>query len=221
MPGILAKDIEFIVHSYFREQFRAKDIQWRPAGVPVDQEREATERNSNAATRLSQTEEQSISSFIYILNKLSNDFRSSIESYNELRDKVETVVNNLDSTLEPDRLDEGGYIIFIGIADHLFTEGIKWSSILTLFVFTFELALEFYHIKNDQVIVESIAGWLINYVSARLLDWMNNHGGFNGLIEYSNQPNTTNFSDLRFWKTAALVGGILAFISISMQILHQ
>ncbi|XP_015791816.1 uncharacterized protein LOC107368503 [Tetranychus urticae] len=197
------KDIEIIVYNYFRQQFVIKDVQWTPPH-----------------NRSTQTEERNITRFVDALNQLTSNFRSS-EGFSQLHEKLETVIPSLDH-YAADRFDEAGYVVFSGIAEHLCAEGIRWSHILTLFVFTFELANEYLQIKDDLTIVESIANWLILYVSERLLEWINNHGGSNGLVEYSNHSSSSNnFTDLRFWKTAFLATGIFALISFSMHLLNK
>ncbi|GFX95645.1 apoptosis regulator R1 [Trichonephila clavipes] len=71
-----------------------------------------------------------------------------------------------------------------GVANELFCEGIKWSRIVAFFVFGSELAV---HCKNRNWfdLINIIAYSLAAFISENLLPWINDHGGWDGLIQFN------------------------------------
>ncbi|XP_064456102.1 bcl-2-like protein 1 [Ornithodoros turicata] len=73
---------------------------------------------------------------------------------------------------------------FLGVLNELFSEGITWSRIVGAFAFSTELSSHCVE-KNWADLVDSIASWLSSYVCTRLLPWIQDHQGWDGLIAYS------------------------------------
>lgn len=72
-----------------------------------------------------------------------------------------------------------------GVANELFNDGIKWARIVALFVFGGELAAHYTKKRGGaQELVDSIALTVAAYVSAKLLPWINDHGGWEGLVVF-------------------------------------
>lgn len=110
------------------------------------------------------------------LRSLADEFTSQFkeqfaEMCVEMCDKLDISAENMKPAIE-------------GIANELFNEGIKWARIVAFFVFGSELAL---HCKNRNWpdLINVIAYSLSSYISEKLLPWINDHGGWEGLIEYN------------------------------------
>lgn len=185
-------DVETIVFTYFKEQLNLKGIHWHHQ-------------------RLENTSNQRIKEFVNVLNELSSDLRSGNVGYNEIREKTAQVITVLDRPNQSN-LDESGYNIYSCIAEHLFSQGIKWNHILTLFVFSLELAYDYSQSRQNLNLIDTVAEWLVNYVHDRLLNWINNHKGWDGMVDYYDQSQVTSSNPIQnYWRKALIAGTILAF----------
>ncbi|XP_013781657.1 apoptosis regulator Bcl-2-like [Limulus polyphemus] len=93
------------------------------------------------------------------------------EQFAEIRSKLDITQSSLQTA-------------FFGVINELFSEGIKWSNIITLFVFSGEMAVNCIE-KGWHHHVNNIAWWLTTYICDNLLGWVDDHGGWDGLVEYA------------------------------------
>lgn len=76
--------------------------------------------------------------------------------------------------------------IFNGIFDELFWEGIRWSRIMTLFVFAGHFALNCHKLGMPQLRLE-VAEFVEKYVHVCLGVWIKNSGGWAGFLQYCSE----------------------------------
>ncbi|XP_013785182.1 apoptosis regulator Bcl-2-like isoform X1 [Limulus polyphemus] len=121
------------------------------------------------------------------------------EQFTEIRSKLDITTTSLKTA-------------FFGVSNELFSEGITWINIVTLFVFSGEMAVTciengwFYHVNN-------LAHWLASYICNHLVAWIQDHGGWDGLVEYTeNREEQRNESSWpvfkRFCGVAAGLGAL-------------
>lgn len=99
------------------------------------------------------------------LRSLADEFSSQFkEQFVEMCDQLEVSEATMQMTIE-------------GVANELFSDGIKWARIVAFFVFGSELAI---HCKkrNWPNLINTIALSLSSYISEKLLPWINDHGGW-------------------------------------------
>jgi hypothetical protein len=162
---IKSAEIESIVWDHVKSQLELKGIQWIPARF--------NQLNSvNSRFNCSEDKRKKI---LRILGLMSNDLLNKNRDF--LRSKCETVIERLDQ-LNSDQLDALGYISFCEIADALFSKGIRWNHILVLFVFSVELSFIYSRIKDNLLLIDKVTDWLLQYLSDRLLVWINNNNGW-------------------------------------------
>ena len=159
-------DVEMIVYNYFKAQLHQKDLRWIP--------RKYNETWNDIV-------DERIKRVVNALNSLSDELRSTGASFREMRSKTERVISAMERQ-NGSVLDQSGYNAFACIAEHLFGEGIRWNHVLTLFVFSLELAYDFYLTREDVTVIDSVADWLVNYISSRLTEWIRNNRGWDGSI---------------------------------------
>lgn len=75
---------------------------------------------------------------------------------------------------------------FLDVINELFSEGITWARIVGAFAFSLELAAHCVE-KNWSDLVDGIASWLASYVCTRLLPWIRDHQGWDGLVAFSEE----------------------------------
>lgn len=77
------------------------------------------------------------------------------------------------------------YQTFFEIASEVFADGINWGRIVALFAFGGKLAV---YCDQHQMkeLVASITEWVSRYVGAGLSEWIENHGGWDGLDKQFN-----------------------------------
>lgn len=77
------------------------------------------------------------------------------------------------------------YATFNGVANELFSEGITWSRIVALFVFSSEIMLTILsQRKNENEIVDEVTQWLTAYITNHLSVWIRDHDGWDGLVKF-------------------------------------
>lgn len=106
------------------------------------------------------------------LRSLADEFSSQFkEQFLEMCEQLEVSEETMKLTIE-------------GVANELFSDGIKWARIVAFFVFGSELAI---HCKkrNWPELINTIALSLSTYISEKLLPWINDHGGWEGLIVFN------------------------------------
>lgn len=130
-------------------------LQYKLNGYPLpvpDNVREITSRNS-------------IHKVGNALKSLADEFSSQFrEQFVEMCDQLDVHEETMKCTIE-------------GVANELFSDGIKWARIVAFFVFGSELAI---HCKkrNWNELINIIAVSLSSYISEKLLPWINDHGGW-------------------------------------------
>lgn len=106
------------------------------------------------------------------LRALADEFSSQFkEQFVEMCDQLEVNEETMKQTIE-------------GVANELFNDGIKWARIVAFFVFGSELAI---HCKKRNWIelIDIIALSLSSYISEKLLPWIYDHGGWEGLVIFN------------------------------------
>ncbi|KFM57241.1 Bcl-2-like protein 1, partial [Stegodyphus mimosarum] len=78
-----------------------------------------------------------------------------------------------------------------GVANELFSEGVKWSRIVAFFVFGGELAVHCAKQSMPQLI-DNIAYSVAAYITEQLLPWINDNGGWEGLIAFNSKHQQTS-----------------------------
>ncbi|XP_055936363.1 bcl-2-like protein 2 isoform X1 [Argiope bruennichi] len=120
------------------------------------------------------------------LRALSEEFTSQFkEQFVEMCEKLSINAENMKGTLD-------------GVANELFSEGIKWARIVALFVFGSELAI---HCKNRNCLdlINIIAYSLATYITEKLLPWINDHGGWEGLVHFNDGGGIDSGPDRDKW----------------------
>lgn len=106
------------------------------------------------------------------LRSLADEFSSQFkEQFVEMCDQLQVNEGTMKVTIE-------------GVANELFNDGIKWARIVAFFVFGSELAI---HCKkrNWPDLINIVALSISSYISEKLLPWINDHGGWEGLIVFN------------------------------------
>ena len=114
----------------------------------------------------------SISKVGNALRSLADEFSSQFkEQFFEMCDQLDVNEETLKVTIE-------------GVANELFSDGIKWARIVAFFVFGSELAIHCRR-RNWDNLINMIALSLSSYISEKLLPWINDHGGWEGLVVFN------------------------------------
>lgn len=143
--------VAVFVSDFLQYKLSQCGFQWRSSLVPA---REASGSNRSIASKVG-----------VALRSLADEFSSHFkDQFVEMCDKLDINADTMKPTIE-------------GVANELFSEGIKWARIVALFVFGSELAM---HCKNRNWpdLINEIAYSLSSYISEKLLPWINDHGGW-------------------------------------------
>ncbi|XP_037372868.1 apoptosis regulator BAX-like [Talpa occidentalis] len=74
---------------------------------------------------------------------------------------------------------------FYEVARQIFSDGISWGKIVTLFCFASKLVLK--ALDSMRELITSIMDWTLDFIRKRLLPWIQEQGGWDGLLSrYSN-----------------------------------
>jgi hypothetical protein len=79
------------------------------------------------------------------------------------------------------------YGVFLRTADGLFQDGINWGRIVGLYVFAASLSQACIS-RGMQATVEEVKKWLIAYIRSNLVNWMMDHGGWDGFNAHFKDP---------------------------------
>lgn len=113
------------------------------------------------------------------LRSLADEFTAQYkEQFNEMCRQLKLTADTIKPTVE-------------GVANELFSEGIKWARIVAFFVFGSELALQCKDM-NEYELINILAHSISAYVTQTLLPWINNHGGWIGLIQFNEEGKSRN-----------------------------
>ncbi|XP_012589156.1 PREDICTED: apoptosis regulator BAX-like [Condylura cristata] len=95
--------------------------------------------------------------------------------------------------------------VFFQVANQLISEGITWSRVAALFYFASKLVLQALHSGMPEQIA-SIMHWTLDFLRERLLEWIQEQGGWDGLVN--------KYNDKFKWLTVAMTIGTCAFFLI-------
>ncbi|RWS11225.1 apoptosis regulator Bcl-2-like protein [Dinothrombium tinctorium] len=207
-------DTEYIVRDYFHEQLKRKGYLWSTNRVvTVNCAANGSPNNRNVNLRLNANKRSKICES---LCSLSNDLLSSFgPNIVEMCERLSLPSpSSSDSTINWSSI---GYQSFKGVANELFCEGIKWGHILTLFVFSSELAFHSGVSKGHPSVVDDIALWLCLYLNDNILQWISDHGGWETFILYANGADEIDSAFVRSRRNWSLgkflfVGGSLGLL---------
>eukprot|EP00069_Balaena_mysticetus_P009781 bmy_06404T0 len=91
--------------------------------------------------------------------------------------------------------------VFFRVAAEMFSDGnFNWGRVVALFYFASKLVLKALCTKVPQLI-RTIMGWTLDFLRERLLGWIQDQGGWDGLLSYFGTPT---------WQTVTIfVAGVL------------
>nr|XP_007995670.1 apoptosis regulator BAX isoform X4 [Chlorocebus sabaeus] len=91
--------------------------------------------------------------------------------------------------------------VFFRVAADMFSDGnFNWGRVVALFYFASKLVLKALCTKVPELI-RTIMGWTLDFLRERLLGWIQDQGGWDGLLSYFGTPT---------WQTVTiLVAGVL------------
>lgn len=173
--------------------------------------------------------------FEEILSTLDRISNALIEFIREDRSQSDLFTNMTDQLI-----DNFKYKNFETLADEVFSEGITWSHIVTVIVFSLECAtkilekdiyfferdfgkddVEVLHRRRGETIYQLI-DWLVKYFQYKIEDWISKEGGWTkmkvleekeGLLENNSDINKSNFKQYFGVATIAVLASTLYFCS--------
>lgn len=98
---------------------------------------------------------------------------------------------------------------FMTVAAELFSEGVKWSHIIALFVFSGELAVA-YGERTWTDLLDPLSDWVTTYIDIHLLSWIREHGDWMGLVDYEKGRRPNDFEENPWPRLKNLVCGLAA-----------
>ncbi|XP_054553491.1 apoptosis regulator BAX-like, partial [Talpa occidentalis] len=109
----------------------------------------------------------------------------------ELLEVVKRIAQQVDNDKELQRFLETlrGFSSgeFSQVARQIFLDGITWGKIVTLFCFASKLVLKAL-CTDMRELITSIVGWTLDFIRKPLLPWIQDHGGWGGLLsQHSNK----------------------------------
>ncbi|XP_061186043.1 bcl-2-like protein 1 isoform X2 [Saccostrea echinata] len=102
------------------------------------------------------------------------------------------------------------YPMFKAVVEELFQGGINWGRIVALFAFSGSLSTRCVE-KGMASLVELIVEWMTQFIEQDLSQWIDQHGGWQGFVDfYSKRDRSTN--DDTPWVKYGVIGavGVLA-----------
>lgn len=82
--------------------------------------------------------------------------------------------------------------VFLGVSNELFSEGITWGRISALVVFSSELAAQCLRKELPETVVEEVLDCCLELVQDKLENWIEDHGGWEGIISFSKGQKITD-----------------------------
>ena len=161
-------ELELIISEYLRQELLAKGHRWQS---PV------TTTNSNQLI----LDENSRRIVIDCLRVLSHQIRTTFKvQLNQMCSRLSSEIDDLAY------LD---YESFKCVANELFSDRAKWTHLICLLVFASELILSTIDDNPSRQSIDNVYLHLITYLNDddKLLSWINDHDGWQGLIRYCNQ----------------------------------
>lgn len=169
---------QVIVGNFLREFLNQQGYNWIP---PVYSATGVSSGNDRTNTLVPNATERRI------IDAISSASVKLSASFNQLLNQTtrETAAANLN------------YESYAAIADELFSHGIEWSHIVTLFTFSAKLAITLVAngglrsssgVLSESQTFNMLYNWLVKYISSNVsvTIWIRSHGSWNGFIEYAN-----------------------------------
>ncbi|XP_037372845.1 apoptosis regulator BAX-like [Talpa occidentalis] len=98
---------------------------------------------------------------------------------------------------------------FTEMACHIFSDGITWDRVALFFYVVSKVALKAV-IEDKEMLINPIVGWALGFLRKRLLTWIQEQGGWDGLLsQHSNQIK---------WLAVAVA---VAFIAVAVAIIPK
>ncbi|XP_076431357.1 apoptosis regulator BAX isoform X2 [Peromyscus maniculatus bairdii] len=127
-------------------------------------------------------------------------------STKKLSECLRRIGDELDSNMELQRMiadvdTDSPREVFFRVASEMFADGnFNWGRVVALFYFASKLVLKALCTKVPELI-RTIMGWTLDFLRERLLVWIQDQGGWDGLLSYFGTPT---------WQTVTIfVAGIL------------
>ncbi|KAF6287559.1 BCL2 associated X, apoptosis regulator [Rhinolophus ferrumequinum] len=127
-------------------------------------------------------------------------------STKKLSDCLKRIGDELDSNIELQRMiaavdTDSPREVFFRVASEMFSDGnFNWGRVVALFYFASKLVLKALCTKVPELI-KTIMGWTLDFLRERLLGWIQDQGGWDGLLSYFGTPT---------WQTVTIfVAGVL------------
>nr|XP_011734530.1 apoptosis regulator BAX isoform X1 [Macaca nemestrina] len=127
-------------------------------------------------------------------------------STKRLSECLKRIGDELDSNMELQRMiaavdTDSPREVFFRVAADMFSDGnFNWGRVVALFYFASKLVLKALCTKVPELI-RTIMGWTLDFLRERLLGWIQDQGGWDGLLSYFGTPT---------WQTVTiLVAGVL------------
>lgn len=130
----------------------------------------------------------------YVCEEQQTELTASNPSETEVLETFKKVVNEFKVSYSDRVVDLCSHLevttdsvngVFLGVSNELFSEGITWGRISALFVFSSELAAQCLRKELPDTIVEEILGCCLELVQDKLENWIEDHGGWEGIINFS------------------------------------
>jgi len=107
---------------------------------------------------------------------------------------------------------------FHGVLNEVFSMGITWSRVIAVFSFSGALALQCVKREMPDVVSE-ISTWLSNYIDENLIRWIEDHGGWNGIIEFQQSDGDRDIKEAATWQSlrtffCSIAAGALGALTI-------
>ncbi|PNI29183.1 LOW QUALITY PROTEIN: BAX isoform 10 [Pan troglodytes] len=127
-------------------------------------------------------------------------------STKKLSECLKRIGDELDSNMELQRMiaavdTDSPREVFFRVAADMFSDGnFNWGRVVALFYFASKLVLKALCTKVPELI-RTIMGWTLDFLRERLLGWIQDQGGWDGLLSYFGTPT---------WQTVTIfVAGVL------------
>ncbi|XP_040833858.1 apoptosis regulator BAX isoform X2 [Ochotona curzoniae] len=134
------------------------------------------------------------------------------ESTKRLSECLKRIGDELDSNVELQRMiaavdTDSPREVFFRVAADMFADGhFNWGRIVALFYFATKLVLKALCTKVPELI-RTIMGWTLDFLRERLLGWIQEQGGWDGLLSYFGTPT---------WQTLAILGAAVLTASLTI-----
>lgn len=144
-----------VIVSYMKQRLSSRGYDWTSS--------------PSFPTDMSNNDQRVVSALVSLSNNMMTEYGESICEMTE-------------QAASRDIIDYEG---FVTIASEVFSSGIQWSHIVTLLVFSSELAFVQGVREGDTSYISSVSEWLNRYISGNeVSEWIDTHGGWDGVVYY-------------------------------------